>query len=102
MTDLATRYLGLELRNPLVASASPLSNSADGVRRLADGGAGAVVMYSLFEEQLRQAAARDAAAAEAGGRKLARAPVHLAGDARGGRGAGPPPSPRRRAGRPGG
>jgi dihydroorotate dehydrogenase (fumarate) len=66
MTDLATRYLGLELRNPLVASASPLSNSADGVRRLADGGAGAVVLYSLFEEQLRQAAARDAAAAEAG------------------------------------
>ena len=66
MTDLATRYLGLELRNPLVASASPLSNSADGVRRLADGGAGAVVLYSLFEEQLRQAAARDAAVAEAG------------------------------------
>jgi dihydroorotate dehydrogenase (fumarate) len=66
MTDLATRYLGLELRNPLVASASPLSNSAGGVRRLADGGAGAVVLYSLFEEQLRQAAARDAAVAEAG------------------------------------
>jgi dihydroorotate dehydrogenase (fumarate) len=66
MTDLATRYLGLELRNPLVASASPLSSSADGVRRLADGGAGAVVLFSLFEEQLRREAARDAAAAEAG------------------------------------
>jgi dihydroorotate dehydrogenase (fumarate) len=66
MTELATRYLGLELRNPLVASASPLSNSADGVRRLADGGASAVVLYSLFEEELRRAAARDAAAAEAG------------------------------------
>ena len=66
MTDLATRYLGLELRHPLVASASPLSNSADGVRRLADGGASAVVLYSLFEEQLREAAERDAAAAEAG------------------------------------
>jgi len=66
MTDLATRYLGLELRNPVVASASPLSNSADGVRRLADGGAGAVVLYSLFEEELRRAAERDAAAAEAG------------------------------------
>jgi dihydroorotate dehydrogenase (fumarate) len=66
MTDLATRYLGLELRNPLVASASPLSSSADGVRRLADGGAGAVVLFSLFEEQLRQEAARDAAAADAG------------------------------------
>jgi dihydroorotate dehydrogenase (fumarate) len=66
MTDLTTRYLGLELRNPVVASASPLSHSADGVRRLADGGAGAVVLFSLFEEQLSQAAARDAAAAEAG------------------------------------
>jgi len=66
MTDLATRYLGLELRHPLVASASPLSNSADGVRRLADGGASAVVLYSLFEEELRRAAERDAAAAEAG------------------------------------
>ena len=66
MADLATRYLGLELRNPLVASASPLSNTADGVRRLADGGAGAVVLFSLFEEQLRRAAARDAAVAEAG------------------------------------
>lgn len=66
MTDLATRYLGMELRNPLVASASPLSKTVDGVRRLADGGVGAVVLYSLFEEQLRRAAARDAAAAEAG------------------------------------
>ena len=66
MMDLATRYLGLELRNPLVASASPLSNTADGVRRLADGGVGAVVLYSLFAEQLRQAAARDTAAAEVG------------------------------------
>jgi dihydroorotate dehydrogenase (fumarate) len=66
MTDLATRYLGLDLRNPLVASASPLSATADGVRRLADGGVGAVVLPSLFEEQLRQQAARDAAVADAG------------------------------------
>jgi dihydroorotate dehydrogenase (fumarate) len=66
MTDLATRYLGLELRSPLVASASPLSGTADGVRRLADGGVGAVVLPSLFEEQLRQQAARDAAVADAG------------------------------------
>ena len=57
--DLSTRYLGLTLRNPLVASASPLSNTVDGVRRLADGGVGAVVLYSLFEEQLRQEAARE-------------------------------------------
>jgi dihydroorotate dehydrogenase (fumarate) len=66
MTDLATRYLGLELRSPVVASASPLSGTVDGVRRLADGGAGAVVLPSLFQEQVRQQAARDAAAAVAG------------------------------------
>ena len=66
MTELATRYLGLDLRSPLVASASPLSGTADGVRRLADSGVGAVVLPSLFEEQLRQEAARDAAAADAG------------------------------------
>src|SRR5260370_28685029 len=64
--DLSTRYLGLELRNPLVASASPLSNTADGVRRLADAGVGAVVLFSLFEEQLRREAARNAALADAG------------------------------------
>jgi dihydroorotate dehydrogenase (fumarate) len=64
--DLTTRYLGLELRNPLVASASPLSNTADGVRRLADAGVSAVVLFSLFEEQLRREAARNAALAEAG------------------------------------
>lgn len=64
--DLSTRYLGLELRNPLVASASPLSNTVDGVRRLADAGVGAVVLYSLFEEQLRREAAQNAALADAG------------------------------------
>jgi dihydroorotate dehydrogenase (fumarate) len=64
--DLSTRYLGLALRNPLVASASPLSNTADGVRRLADSGVGAVVLYSLFEEQLRREAAANAALADAG------------------------------------
>ncbi len=57
--DLATRYLGMTLRNPLVASPSPLSNSVDGVQRLADGGVGAVVLYSLFEEQVIRAAERD-------------------------------------------
>jgi dihydroorotate dehydrogenase (fumarate) len=64
--DLSTRYLGLDLRNPLVASASPLSNTADGVRRLADAGVGAVVLPSLFEEQLRREAAQNAALADAG------------------------------------
>ena len=52
--DLATRYMGLELRNPLVASPSPLSSTFEGVQRLADGGVGAIVLYSLFEEQLRE------------------------------------------------
>jgi dihydroorotate dehydrogenase (fumarate) len=66
MTELATRYLGLDLRSPVVASASPLSGTVDGVRRLADSGVGAVVLPSLFEERLRQEAARDAAAADAG------------------------------------
>jgi dihydroorotate dehydrogenase (fumarate) len=66
MTDLATRYLGLNLRSPVVASASPLSGTVDGVRRLADGGVGAVVLPSLFEEQLRQQAERDAVMADAG------------------------------------
>ncbi|WP_217996468.1 dihydroorotate dehydrogenase-like protein [Piscicoccus intestinalis] len=57
--DLTTRYLGLQLRNPVVASAGPLQQNVDGVRALADSGVGAVVMYSLFEEQLRHEAARD-------------------------------------------
>jgi len=64
--DLSTSYLGLALRNPLVASASPLSNTVDGVRRLADAGVGAVVLYSLFEEQVRQDAERNARLADAG------------------------------------
>lgn len=54
MSDLSSRYLGLPLRTPLVASASPLSQEIDGIRRLEDAGASAIVLYSLFEEQLRQ------------------------------------------------
>jgi dihydroorotate dehydrogenase (fumarate) len=50
--DLSTRYLGLELKNPLVVSASPLSRKVDSARRLEDAGAAALVMYSLFEEEL--------------------------------------------------
>src|SRR5215212_8740831 len=50
--DLTTRYMGLTLKHPLVPSASPLSNTLDGIRRLEDAGAPAVVMYSLFEEQI--------------------------------------------------
>lgn len=51
MADLTTKYLGLELRSPLVVAASPLSREVDTIRRLADAGAGAIVMYSLFQEQ---------------------------------------------------
>jgi len=54
MTDLGTTYLGLKLHSPLVVSASPLSRDIDGICRLEDAGAAAVVLYSLFEEQLRQ------------------------------------------------
>ena len=64
--DLETRYLGLTLRNPLVASASPLSNTLDGVLRLADAGVGAIVLYSLFEEQIRAEAEQNARLADAG------------------------------------
>ena len=53
MIDLNTTYLGLKLKSPLVASASPLSRDVDGICRLEDAGASAVVLYSLFEEQLR-------------------------------------------------
>ena len=54
MIDLKTTYLGLSLKNPLVASASPLSKNVDSVRQLEDAGAAAVVLYSLFEEQILQ------------------------------------------------
>lgn len=64
--DLSTSYLGLALCNPLIASASPLSNTLDGVRRLADAGVGAIVLYSLFEEQLRQEAGQNARLVQAG------------------------------------
>ena len=52
--DLSTNYLGLKLRTPLVVSASPLSEDVDNIKRLSDAGAAAIVLYSLFEEQLRQ------------------------------------------------
>jgi dihydroorotate dehydrogenase (fumarate) len=52
MTDLSTNYLGLKLKNPLVASASPLSKKVEQVKRMEEAGVAAVVMYSLFEEQI--------------------------------------------------
>ena len=50
--DLSTTYLGLKLKNPLVASSSPMCENVDNVRRLEDAGAAAVVLPSLFEEQI--------------------------------------------------
>jgi dihydroorotate dehydrogenase (fumarate) len=53
MIDLSTTYLGLKLRTPLVSSASPLAQEISNIRRLEDAGASAIVLSSLFEEQLR-------------------------------------------------
>ena len=52
MPDLTTTYLGLKLKSPLVVSASPLSKKLSTVRHLEEAGAAAIVMYSLFEEQI--------------------------------------------------
>lgn len=52
--DLRTNYLGLNLKNPLVASASPLSRDLGNIRRMEESGAAAVVLYSLFEEEINQ------------------------------------------------
>ncbi|HEX7577708.1 MAG TPA: dihydroorotate dehydrogenase-like protein, partial [Verrucomicrobiae bacterium] len=52
--NLTTNYLGLKLRTPLVPAASPLSENIDDIKKMEDAGASAVVLYSLFEEQLRQ------------------------------------------------
>jgi len=96
--DLSTRYMGLALRNPLVASASPLSNTVDGVRRLADGGVGAVVLYSLFEEQLRREAEENARLAELGTEVFAEALSYFPAEAEAeaeADGSADEPSPRR-------
>jgi dihydroorotate dehydrogenase (fumarate) len=75
--DLTTDYMGLALRNPLVASASPLSRTVDGVRRLADAGVGAVVLFSLFEEQLRREALEYARLVDAGTESFAESLSYL-------------------------
>lgn len=60
MADLSTRYMGLELRNPLVVASCGLTRNADGVKKCADAGAGAVVLKSLFEEQIEAETRRTA------------------------------------------
>ena len=52
--DLSTRYLGLNLKHPVIASSTPLSETLEGVKLLEDSGASAIVMFSLFEEQIRR------------------------------------------------
>ncbi len=56
--DLTTKYLGIELKNPIVSSPSPLSEKIDNLKRLEDAGAAAVVMHSLFEEQINEESQR--------------------------------------------
>jgi dihydroorotate dehydrogenase (fumarate) len=71
--DLATRYLGLELDTPIVASAGPLNDDVDAVRRIVDAGAAAVVMPSLFEEEILQEEIELNRALEAGAEHFAEA-----------------------------
>ena len=52
MVDLSTKYLGLNLRNPLVVAASPLCKELPNLRQMEDAGAAAIVLHSLFEEQI--------------------------------------------------
>ncbi len=56
MSDLTTIYMGLTLKNPIVPSASPLSCKLDDIQKMADAGAGAIVLFSLFEEQIAEGA----------------------------------------------
>ena len=86
--DLSARYLGLNLRSPLVASASPLASTVDGVKRLAGAGVAAVVLPSLFEEELRRQAVQDAALAQAGTESFAESLSYFP------EGAGAEPGPR--------
>ena len=99
--ELATRYLGLDLRNPLVASASPLSKTVDGVRRLVDAGVAAVVLYSLFEEQVRREAEENTRLAAAGTDSFAESLSYFPDAADDGPWAAPVPEPARTGGRGG-
>ena len=75
--NLDTTYLGLKLRNPLVASAGPMTQTADRITLLAEAGVGAVVLPSLFEEQIRAEADRDERLAEAGADSFGEAMTYL-------------------------
>ena len=71
--DLTTEYLGMTLRNPIVASSSPLTGTIDGLRRLEDAGVAAVVLPSLFEEQIEHDSIEISRLAEFGAESFAEA-----------------------------
>lgn len=75
--DTTTRYLGLALRHPLVASAGPLTQTVDQVRALADTGVGAIVLHSMFAERLRREAERDQELEEVGAESFAEASTYF-------------------------
>jgi dihydroorotate dehydrogenase (fumarate) len=77
MVDLTTTYLGLKLKNPLVASSSPLSEKVESVLKLEEAGIGAVVMYSLFEEQIIREGLALNASLEEGSESFAEALTYL-------------------------
>jgi dihydroorotate dehydrogenase (fumarate) len=89
--DLSTRYLGMALRNPLVASASPLTSTVRDLRRLVDAGVAAVVLPSLFEEQVHREQLRDLMLVEAHEHAFSEATTYF-----------PSPVPASTASRPGG
>ena len=77
MIDLSTNYLGLKLKNPVVVSASPLTEKLENFPRLEDAGASAIVMYSLFEEQIEAESENIDSALEYGANSYAEATSYL-------------------------
>lgn len=75
--DTTTRYLGLSLRHPLVASAGPLTQTVDQIRALADTGLGAIVLHSMFAERLRREAERDQELEDVGAESFAEASTYF-------------------------
>jgi dihydroorotate dehydrogenase (fumarate) len=75
--DLSTKYLGMSLRTPLVASASPISHEISAIRRLEEAGASAVVLHSLFEEQLHQESSGVEHHRKAGSHSVAESPAYF-------------------------
>ena len=60
MPDISTKYMGLDLRSPVIIASGPLTSSLDGLKKAEDSGAGAVVLKSIFEEQIEEDASREA------------------------------------------